>query len=127
MLTIMERKSDLEKKTIDLDTLKKEDIITKGTDLDFRKLKDDPRIDSKIALLPKDLSLLLNVPFGTYVNNYRGRDEEGYIKGRLKKIITINEKNFTVIGLTERMSQGFISDGSDNNTLIGNMAYNNTP
>lgn len=36
----------------------------------------------------------------------------------LGKMITINERNFEVIGLTERMGQGFISDGSDNNTVF---------
>ena len=36
----------------------------------------------------------------------------------LGKIININGKNFTVIGVTERMGQGFISDGSDNNTVF---------
>jgi len=36
----------------------------------------------------------------------------------LGKIVTINDRNFTVIGLTERMGQGFISDGSDNNTIF---------
>ncbi len=41
----------------------------------------------------------------------------------LGKIITMNEKNFTVIGLTERMELGFISDGSDNNTIFVNQDY----
>lgn len=36
----------------------------------------------------------------------------------LGKMVTINDRNFTVIGLTERMGQGFISDGSDNNTVF---------
>jgi putative ABC transport system permease protein len=34
------------------------------------------------------------------------------------KTIQIEEKNFTVIGVTERHNQGFISDGSDNNTIF---------
>lgn len=34
------------------------------------------------------------------------------------KTIQIEEKNFTVIGLTERHASGFISDGSDNNTIF---------
>ncbi len=34
------------------------------------------------------------------------------------KSIQIGEKNFTVIGLTERLVPGFISDGSDNNTIF---------
>lgn len=41
----------------------------------------------------------------------------------LGKMVTINEKNFTVIGLTERMGQGFISDGSDNNTIFVSQDY----
>jgi putative ABC transport system permease protein len=36
----------------------------------------------------------------------------------LGKMVTINDRNFKVIGLTERMGQGFISDGSDNNTIF---------
>ncbi|MDA3811821.1 MAG: ABC transporter permease [Spirochaetaceae bacterium] len=36
----------------------------------------------------------------------------------LGQVITINDKNFTVVGITERMGQGFISDGSDNNTIF---------
>ncbi|MCK5201517.1 MAG: ABC transporter permease [Spirochaetales bacterium] len=34
------------------------------------------------------------------------------------KVIQIGEKNFTVIGLTERKEQGFLNDGSDNNTIF---------
>ena len=34
------------------------------------------------------------------------------------KTIQIEEKNFTVIGLTERHTQGFVNDGSDNNTIF---------
>lgn len=34
------------------------------------------------------------------------------------KTIQIEEKNFTVIGLTERQTQGFINDGSDKNTIF---------
>lgn len=34
------------------------------------------------------------------------------------KTIQIEEKNFTIIGLTERHSQGFVNDGSDNNTIF---------
>ncbi len=41
----------------------------------------------------------------------------------LGKTITINEKNFTVIGITERTGQGFINDGSDNNTIFVGQDY----
>lgn len=41
----------------------------------------------------------------------------------LGKIISINDRNFKVIGLTERMGQGFISDGSDNNTIFVSQDY----
>jgi len=34
------------------------------------------------------------------------------------KIIQIGEKNFTVIGLTNRKEEGFLNDGSDNNTIF---------
>lgn len=34
------------------------------------------------------------------------------------KQITISEKTFTVIGLTDRLSNNFLSDGSDNNTVF---------
>jgi putative ABC transport system permease protein len=34
------------------------------------------------------------------------------------KTIRIDERNFTVIGLTERLEGGFLSDGSDNNTIF---------
>ena len=34
------------------------------------------------------------------------------------KTLQIGEKNFTVIGLTERKTEGFINDGSDNNTIF---------
>ncbi|MBI9101393.1 MAG: ABC transporter permease [Spirochaetales bacterium] len=36
----------------------------------------------------------------------------------LGKIIRVGDRNFTVIGVTERMGQGFLSDGSDNNTVF---------
>ncbi|MEW5817395.1 MAG: FtsX-like permease family protein, partial [Spirochaetota bacterium] len=36
----------------------------------------------------------------------------------LDKVIQIGEKNYTVIGLTERLEQSFLSDGSDNNTIF---------
>ncbi len=36
----------------------------------------------------------------------------------LGKVIRVGDKNFTVIGVTERQGQGFISDGSDNNTIF---------
>ncbi|MBN2657773.1 MAG: ABC transporter permease [Spirochaetales bacterium] len=41
----------------------------------------------------------------------------------LGKMITINDRNFKVIGITERMGQGFISDGSDNNTIFVSQDY----
>ena len=34
------------------------------------------------------------------------------------KVIQIGEKNFTVIGLAGRKEQGFLNDGSDNNTIF---------
>ena len=34
------------------------------------------------------------------------------------KVIQIGEKNFTVIGLTDRKEQGILNDGSDNNTIF---------
>lgn len=36
----------------------------------------------------------------------------------LGQTIRIGNRNFTVIGITERLSQGFLSDGSDNNTIF---------
>nr|WP_246434025.1 ABC transporter permease [Spirochaeta isovalerica] len=41
----------------------------------------------------------------------------------LGKMVTINDRNFKVIGITERMGQGFISDGSDNNTIFVSQDY----
>jgi putative ABC transport system permease protein len=34
------------------------------------------------------------------------------------KVIQIGDKNFTVIGLTNRKEQGFLNDGSDNNSIF---------
>ncbi len=34
------------------------------------------------------------------------------------KVIQIGDKNFTVIGITERKTQDFLNDGSDNNTIF---------
>ena len=42
---------------------------------------------------------------------FKGEDPIG-------KVIQIGEKNFTVIGLTERKTQDFLNDGSDNNTIF---------
>lgn len=39
-------------------------------------------------------------------------------EGPIGKVIQIGEKNFTVIGLTERKEQGFLNYGSDNNTIF---------
>lgn len=69
-------------------------------------MDDDYRLKSSVCILRPDIA-------GTLF-----KDEDP-----LGKVININDKNFTVIGVTERMGQGFISDGSDNNTIFVSHEY----
>ncbi|MBI9099592.1 MAG: ABC transporter permease, partial [Spirochaetaceae bacterium] len=69
-------------------------------------MDDDIQFKSSVCVLRPDIA-------GTL---FQGEDPLG-------QMITIDEKNFTVIGITERMGQGFISDGSDNNTVFVSQDY----
>lgn len=69
-------------------------------------LEDDFRLKSSVCILRPDIA-------GTLFPE----------ENPLGKNITINEKNFMVIGITERMGQGFINDGSDNNTVFVSHDY----
>ena len=64
-------------------------------------LEQDSANRSSVCILRPDIAAKL----------FRGEDPLG-------RVIRIGDKNFTVIGLTERFTQGFLSDGSDNNTIF---------
>lgn len=64
---------------------------------------DDIRYRKNVAILRPDIASTL---FGEVEETPLGR------------IIRIGERNYTVIGITERQGQGFLSDGSNNTTIF---------